>query len=183
MTRRIVLAVLGLIVVLLATVALPLGLVTAAQDRRDFTDQAKSAATTLANVAEERLGDRASGHALRHLIASLGLDGDLVRVLDPAGSRVDGTRQAPQVTAAQRGRGYTATQPVAYQLDDYVLVVAPIRNDNGNANLGVVALARPTSPVHPRTALLWVLIGGVWAAGRLPAALVAIGLARWVRKP
>ena len=183
MTRRIVLAVLGLIVVLLATVALPLGLVTAAQDRRDFTDQAKSAATTLANVAEERLGDRTSGHALRHLIASFGRDGDLVRVLDRAGSRVDGTRQAPQVTPAQRRRGYTATQPVAYQLDDYVLVVAPIRNDNGNANLGVVALARPTSTVDHRIALLWALIGSVSAAGLLAAALVAIGLARWVRKP
>lgn len=183
MTRRIVLAVLGLIVVLLGTVALPLGLVTAAQDRRDFTDETKSAAATLANVAEERLGDRASGHALRHLVADLGRDGDLVRVLDRAGSRVDGTAGPPPVSAAQLSRGRTATQPVAYEFDDYVLAIAPIRNDSGTANLGVVVLTRPTSTVDHRIALLWALIGGVSAAGLLAAALVAIGLARWVSRP
>jgi signal transduction histidine kinase len=183
MTRRIVLAVLGLIVVLLGTVALPLGLVTAGQDRRDFTDQAKSVASTLANVAEERLGDGASGRPLRRLVASLGRDGDLVLVTDRAGSRVEGTPRSPQVTGAQLRRGRAATQPAAYGLDGYVLAVAPVRNDDGTADLGVVAVARPTAALDARIALLWTVIGSVTAAGLLAAALVAVGLARWVSKP
>jgi signal transduction histidine kinase len=182
-TRRIVLAVLGLIVVLLATIALPLGLLTAAQDRRDFTDETKSTATTLANVAEERLGDRSSGGPVHRLVTDLGRDGDLVWVLDRADSRIDGTARPPQVTANELSQARAATEPATYQLDDYVLVVVPIRNDDGTGNLGVVALARPTASVDHRIALLWTLIGGVSAAGLLVAALVAIGLARWVSRP
>jgi signal transduction histidine kinase len=182
-TRRIVASVLGLIVVLLGTIALPLGLLTAGQDRRDFTDAAKSTAATLANVAEERLGDHASGRPAHRLVADLGRDGDRVLVLDRAGARIDGTARRPQVTAAQLGRARAATTGAVYPLDDYVLVVVPVRNDNGTASLGVVALARPTAAVDHRIALLWTLIGSVAAAGLLVAALVAIGLARWVSRP
>jgi signal transduction histidine kinase len=182
-TRRIVASVLGLIVVLLGTIALPLGLLTAAQDRRDFTDATTSTAGTLANVAEERLGDHASGKPAGRLVADLSRAGDRVWVLNRAGARIAGTSQPPQVTAGQLSRGQAATQAAVYPLDDYVLVVAPIRSDNGTASLGVVALARPTASVDHRVALLWTLIGAVSAAGLLAAALVAIGLARWVSRP
>jgi signal transduction histidine kinase len=182
-TRRIVVSVLGLIVVLLGTIALPLGLLTAAQDHRDFTDATKTTAATLANVAEERLGDHTSGRPAHRLVDNLSQDGDRVLILDRAGARIDGTARPPQVTAAQLNRARTATTAAVYSLDDYVLVVAPIRNDNGTASLGVVALARPTAAVDHRVALLWTLIGAVAAAGLLLAALVAIGLARWVSRP
>ena len=52
MVGRIVLTVLALITALLAIVAVPLGLLTAAQDRKVFQDQTAAAAATLANVAE-----------------------------------------------------------------------------------------------------------------------------------
>jgi len=64
-----------------------------------------------------------------------------------------------------------------------VLAVAPVRNDDGTADLGVVAVARPTAALDARIALLWTVIGSVTAAGLLAAALVAVGLARWVSKP
>jgi signal transduction histidine kinase len=182
-TRRIVLAVLGLIAVLLGTVAVPLGLVTAAQQRRDFSDETKSAAAAVANVAEERLGDQSSATALHRVISALGRDGDRVSVFDRAGNRLDAAAHPPAVTAAQRASGLRAAQPVAYGLDDYVLVLAPIRKDNGGGNLGVVALARPTAAVDHRVAVLWGLIAVVAVAGLIAAALVAIGLARWVSRP
>src|ERR1019366_6717582 len=50
MTRRIVLTVLALITALQGIIAVPLGLITAGQDRRDFRDETLAAATTLANV-------------------------------------------------------------------------------------------------------------------------------------
>ena len=59
MTRRIIIAVMALITALLAILAVPLGLLTAAQERRAFTDETTATAIALANVAEERIGDRA----------------------------------------------------------------------------------------------------------------------------
>ena len=52
MTRRIVLSVLLLIAAVIGAVAVPLGLLTASQDRHDFTDETTATASTLANVAE-----------------------------------------------------------------------------------------------------------------------------------
>ena len=46
-----------------------------------------------------------------------------------------------------------------------------------------MALARPTSTVEQRIALLWTVIAVIAGAGLVAAALVAIGLARWVSLP
>ena len=169
--------------VLLGDVALPLGLVTAAQDRRDFTDETDIRGDARwRNVAEERLDDGTSGAGLdrtgRQLAATATASGSLT-----ARAPGRGTASRRQATAAQLSRGRRRPRPAAYQLDDYVLVVAPVRSDNGTGSLGAVALARPTAPVDQRIALLWTLIGAVSAAGLLAAALVAIGLARWVSRP
>jgi signal transduction histidine kinase len=184
-TRRIVLSVLALIVVLLGTVALPLGLLTAAQDRRDFTDETKATATTLANVAEERLDDHESPKAMDRLVASLGRQGDLVTVYDQAGAPVAATPTAPPVTPAQLRATRQAAQPSVYTPEDYVLVAGPVRKDSGTGkgNVGTVVLARPTAAVEQRITVLWSLIAAVSLAGLLAAAAVAIGLARWVSRP
>src|SRR5580692_9258575 len=126
MTRRIVLAILALIAVLLGTVALPLGLLTAAQDRRDFTDDTKSTATALANVVEERLDDHSSQRPMDRLVATLGRSGYLVRVYDQAGAPVASTRAVPPVTAAQLTAARKAAQLAVYMPDDFVLVTSPV---------------------------------------------------------
>ena len=182
MTRRIVLAVLALIMLALGAVAVPLGLLTAAQVRHDSSIETSASATTLANVAEEWLGDRTDGKALRRLVAALGRNGDLISVSDPAGAKIVGTARVPVVTAGQLEHARTVTQPTVYDHDDYILVITPIVNDTAR-NVGDVALARPTTSVERRIALTWALIAGVAAAGLLAAALVAISLARWVRRP
>jgi signal transduction histidine kinase len=182
-TRRIVLSVLALIAVLLGTVALPLGLLTAGQDRRDFTDETRSATTTLANVAEERLDDHANPRAMDHLVSALGKQGDLVTVYDQAGNPVAATPTGPPVTAAQLAAARQADQAAVYLPDDYVLVTGPVRKDSGTGNVGTVVLARPTATVDRRITLLWSLIAAVSGAGLLAAAAVAIGLARWVSRP
>src|ERR1039458_4429302 len=91
MTRRIVLTVLALITALQGIIAVPLGLIPAGQDRRDFRDETLAAATTLANVAEERLGDHSHGPALARSIAQLQRGGDEVSVSDKTGARIAGT--------------------------------------------------------------------------------------------
>src|SRR5260370_30829936 len=51
MARRIMLGVLALIVALLGIIVVPLGLITAGQDRRDFQAESLAAPATLAHVA------------------------------------------------------------------------------------------------------------------------------------
>ena len=76
MARRIILAVLALITALLATLAVPLGLLTAAQDRRDFTQETTATAITLANIAEERITDHVQSPALDRSVSELSRQGD-----------------------------------------------------------------------------------------------------------
>jgi signal transduction histidine kinase len=183
MTRRIVLSVLLLIAAVIGAVAVPLGLLTASQDRHDFTDETTATASTLANVAEERLDDGSSPRALHRLIRQLGRDGDKIGVFDKAGRLVYGTRPAGAVSLGQLAVARGASTPLAYPGDGSLLVVAPVRNDDETGNVGTVALQRPTTTVDHRITVLWWLIGLVAAAGLLAAAIVAFALARWVRRP
>src|SRR5215469_2601868 len=107
MARRIVLAVLALVAVLLGVVAVPLGLITTSQDRHDFRDEAVVSARTVANVAEERLDDQKNGPALDRLVSILGNSQYRVTVYDAAGSRIAGSAAAPPLPAARLERART----------------------------------------------------------------------------
>src|SRR5271165_4543538 len=150
----------------------------------DFRDETIASATTLANVAEERLDDGNGDLALARTVAQLGRAGDSVSVLNAAGMRIAGTPSRPVVSTAQLSRSQASGTGV-YTGDDWILVVMPVRRDSIKSTkfLGTVVLERPTTAVDRRVALLWTLIAGVAGAGLVAAALVAIGLARWVSKP
>jgi signal transduction histidine kinase len=181
--RRIVLAVLALVAAVLGTVAVPLGVITTAQDERAFRDEAVAAATTLANVAEERLDDGVHGAALGRTVRQLAHGGDRVVVLDRAGRPVAGTAVRPAVTTAQLARAHATRTTATYAADDRLLIVVPVRSDSGIGTVGVVCLSRPTAVVDHQATLLWGVIAAVATAGMLAAALVAIALARWLSKP
>jgi signal transduction histidine kinase len=181
--RRIVLAVLALVIVALSAVALPLGLVTANQDRRDYQIEALASAVTLANVAEEHLDDHINGPALGRTVRQLGSNGDRVSVLSADGRRIAGTAARPPVTAAQLSRAGHARMPAIYEPDDWLLAVMPVLRDSRDGHVGAVVLARPTAPVSERIARLWSLIAAACAAALLAAALVAVALAGWVNRP
>ncbi|MFY9888218.1 MAG: HAMP domain-containing sensor histidine kinase [Streptosporangiaceae bacterium] len=183
MTRRIVLAVLALVAAVLGVVAVPLGVITANQDTRDFRDEAAASATTLANAAEERLDDGASIAPLDRAVRQLSRDGDLVSVLNKAGAKVAGTSVSPPVAASQIRPAVAAQRPATYPADGWFTVVQPVLHDSGRGTVGVVVLARSTTPIDQRVALLWTVIAAIATAGLLAAALVAVGLARWVSRP
>ena len=183
MARRIVLSVLVLVAAVIGVVAVPLGLLTASQDTRSFRDEAVTSAITLANVAEERLDDGASMLSLDRTVHQLSGAGDLVSVYNRAGRRIAGTAQRPAVTAAQLARATAAGATSTYPADDRFVVVTPIVSDAGKGTLGSTVLARSTAAVKQRIAVLWGVIAAVATAGLVAAALVAIGLARWVRRP
>jgi signal transduction histidine kinase len=183
MARRIVLAVLALVVAILGVVAIPLGLTTASQDRRDFQDVTVTTATTMANVAEERIDDGAAPTSLNRLVGSLTRANDKVSVYGRTGAVIASTHPPPAVRPGWLAKARTSANPAVYQLDDAIAVVAPVRNDDGNATIGVAVLVRPTAPVDRRVTAVWALIAGVSVAGLLAAALIAFGLTRWVSRP
>jgi signal transduction histidine kinase len=178
--RRIALAVLALIIGLLAVVVIPLGLLVSAQDRRDFQASTATAATTVANVAEERLNDHAHGTALSRSIHEMGRQGDRLAVYNSAGQLVAST-------SAQPAFRHTVRPPIrdqaAYPSGDRLVVLAPVVPDGGSGSVGTVVLSRSTAGLNHRVMVLWSLIGGVAAVGLVGAALVAVGLARWLSGP
>jgi len=182
MTRRIILAILALICALLAAVAIPLGLIAAAHDRQDYQDQAVATARSLASVAEEKLADHERGAALTATIAQIRGRGDQLGIYGRAGALIAGTG-LPAATAQVRqvlaGGAAATIRPAGHAL----LVVRPVRSDEGHQTVGAVALARPAGPLGHRLALLWAWLGAVSLAGLAAGALVAIALARWVSSP
>jgi signal transduction histidine kinase len=182
MARRIVLTVLALITVLLAVVAVPLGLLTAAQDRKDFRDETTAATATLANVAEERISDGTNGSALARTIRELARQGDRVTVYSAAGRPVAGSG-GPRTAGGRVTAGAPASAPHSYAAPGRLIVTAPIVPDSGTGAIGTAALSRSTAPLDHRIAVLWALIAAVSAVGLLTATVVAIGLARWASRP
>jgi signal transduction histidine kinase len=184
MARRIVLAVLALVAAVLGIVAVPLGVITTGQDMRSFQNETLASATTLANVAEERLDDHVHGLALSRTVRELSQHGDKVVVLDRSGHQVAGTTGRPTVAPAVLARATASRRTISYRSDDWFLVVTPIVRDSGGGGvIGTVVLGRPTATVDRQTAVLWGVIAAIATAGLLAAALVAVGLARWVRRP
>src|SRR6266581_3435698 len=183
MARRIMLAVMALIVALLGIIAVPLGLITAGQDRRDFHSETLTAAATLANVAEERLGDRSHGLALARVIAGLARSGDQLSVYDNAGIRQGGTAAFPVLSSRLVHHVVADAAPVLYPAEDRLIVVAPVFREDGHAAIGAVMLSRSSGELDHRLAVLWTWLGAVSAAGLLAAVLVSVALARWVGRP
>jgi signal transduction histidine kinase len=181
MARRIVLAVLALITALLAILAVPLGLLTAAQDRRYFTDETTDTAMALANVAEERVGDHVRSPALDRSVRDLTQQGDRVAVDDAAGREIAGTPVTPQSGRLAPGSPSTAVRSSI--ADGRLIVSVPIVPDSGSGAIGTVVLSRSTEPLGHRVVVLWTLIGMVSAAGLLAAAAIAAGFARWASRP
>jgi signal transduction histidine kinase len=181
--RRIILSVLALIAAVIGFIAVPLGIIAAGQDRRAYQDETVASATTLANIAEERLDDGVVSPALGHAVGQLGRNGYRVSVLDVAGRPIAGTAvppTAPPAALAGARRGHTT---VFYAGNGSIGVVMPVSGDSDRAVVGTVVTTRPTAQVDGKVALLWTLIATVAIAGLAAAALIATGLARWVSRP
>lgn len=181
MARRIILAVLALITALLATLAVPLGLLTAAQDRQDFTQAATATATALANIAEERITDHVQSPALDRSVSELTRQGDWVAAYDARGRKLAGSPGSPP------GGGETPGSPPATARSSVtngrLIVSVPIIPDSGTGTVGTVVLSRSTEPLDHRVLILWTLIAVVSAVGLIAAAAIAVGLARWASRP
>ena len=183
MARRIALVVIALVGVLLGVVAIPLGILTAHQERHDFRDDAIGASAAISGVAEEFLGDRTARTPLTRAISGMRRRGDVVAVYDRAGRLVAGSGAVPGLSAALLARARTDKATRVYSAAERLLVITPVTSDGHVLRLGTVVLSRSAEPIDHRLGVLRAWLALVSVAGLLAAAFIATALARWVGRP
>lgn len=177
MTRRIMVSFLAVLVVVIAAIIVPLGVIVTAQQRHDFTDSARAAARSLASLAEEQLDDHASPAALPRLLATAAGAGDRVAVLDRAGTIVATTAQQPSAAAVAAVR---AGQPLP-DVEGRIVVTAPV--SDGARAAGTIILARDSTSLGDQTRTLWLTLSGAALLALIIGTAVGWSLGRWISRP
>ncbi|HLI38061.1 MAG TPA: HAMP domain-containing sensor histidine kinase [Streptosporangiaceae bacterium] len=184
MTRRVLAAMLGFTLVLLAGVVVPLGLVTAQRDRQVFADRALAAAGAAAASAEEQLTDHLHAASRPGVLAYRPppVGADRVGIYDISGrplSRAAAALATPaEVTSALHGR--TAVRWRS-RPGDTLLVVVPVHEDT--RVVGALALARPTGALEGQLGSLWAGLALTAALAAALAAALSFALSRWAGLP
>ncbi|MGW2371017.1 MULTISPECIES: sensor histidine kinase [Kitasatospora] len=184
MTRRIVLALLALTVVLVAAAAVPLGLSITQREHLAFRDKAQAATRVIAASAEEYLSDRAPADAMNADLSDVAKAGDCAAVYEANGRLVAATPcQAAQAPEARELAAETLTgrEPEPPETDGRLLAAEPVGTFRQPD--GAVVLARSAAPLNTRIAVTWAWIGLVAVTGIAASALVSVRLARWVNRP
>ncbi len=194
MTRRLLLGYLGVTLFVLLSLEVPLGIQNQRTEHRDLTAKVSHDAMVLAADSEdavqaptrkqlEALAAIASDYATRTGARVVIVDGRSYALIDTS-KRVRGTESfasRPEIAAALAGkypRGVRNSQTLQERL---LYVAVPIAS--GGKVHGAIRITYPYSAVDARIRRYWLilaLIGGVVLAG---AAVVGLGLARFVTRP
>lgn len=185
MTRRILGALLGLTVALLAGVVVPLGITSADHDQQVFTDRTIAGAAALAAAAEERLADHEQGIPTPSApsVPPALVDRDATAVYDSTGTLFQHSASAVPVRPADVTSalaGHTVRRWLE-QPRDALLVLRPAYS--GVRIVGVAAVLRDADPLIEQTTHLWLGLGLAGIAAVLLAGGLSVALARWVGRP
>lgn len=191
MTRRIALAVMALVTVLLVLAVVPLGLSLAGRERTSFRDDAEAADRVLAASAEEHLSDRDSAAALQQLLQRATEQDDCAAVFDTVGHEVAATacpgQDAVQSAASREEWAGLAREAIAHsrvvtqERDDRFSVAVTVGDSTDP--VGASVLSRSAEPTNDRIATMWARLAAVGLGGLVAGALLAVVLARWVGRP
>lgn len=185
MTRRILLALLALVVSVLVAAVIPLGKKAAQDQQNSYVDDARAVARAAAAVAEEQLADHHPNPAMSRVLAAARRDRDTLVIMDSGRRVVASVGSLPDVRggpvreaireAVARG------QMESCVAQGYVSVVVPVR-DNSTV-VGTVILSRSLAPLNADVRALWLVLGLIAAAAIAACAVIAFALARWVGRP
>jgi len=182
-TRRILLAQVSLLVLLLLGAVVPLGLAAAAHDQAAFRASASGAARSLGTVAEDRLDGKRPTPQLPALMGKLVVPGDRAELMLRDGSVVTLGSPArygvPVLRAALQGQSGSAWEGAGDQRR--LLVGVPVGDQT--PPVGAVLLSRTATLLDGTIQLLWLRLAGITAVAALAAAAAALTLSRWVSRP
>ncbi|MDX6349607.1 MAG: hypothetical protein QOF84_4397 [Streptomyces sp.] len=191
MTRRIALAVMALVTVLLVLAVVPLGLSLSSRERTSFRDDVEAADRAIAAAAEEHLSDRHSTASTQQLLNGARQAGDCAAVFDSHGTLEAATscpgqkaEETEKATAdwADLARGVIAEpETAARESDDRLVVAVPI-GDTAHP-VGAAVLSRSAKSMNDRIRTMWWRLALIGAGGLIAGALLAVALARWVGRP
>ena len=190
MTRRILLALLALIIAVVFGAMIPLGVDATGHDRSSFNEEITSTAIAYAAIASATVQMRGSNNqslnkvfydvhqAGEGLEVLKGLHIQLANISMPAGS------WSQLAATAEQEKPATAAQPIMTTSGSWRIAAYPIYQTNGlGAPIGAVVLAKSVAPLNGEIRTLWLILGSVGVAALLGATLMAVWLARWVSKP
>lgn len=196
MTRRLLLGYLGVTLFVLASLEVPLGVQNQRNERRNLTANVSHDAMVLAADAEDAVQ---SANPPRRQLASLaaiasaytGTTGGRVVIVDRRGyalvdtsARVRGVESfasRPEIAAALAGRYPTGVRPSRTLHTRLLYVAVPIAS--GGQVYGAVRITYPISSVDSRIFRYWLILGLIGGVVLMGAALVGLGLARFVTRP
>lgn len=188
MTSRLLASFLLVVVVVIATFAVPLGIVAAELERQSLDAALERDAVVIAQLVEEQLEDGITAVVV-DLDAYLAEGGARIVITDAAGISVydsDATQrrdyssrpEIQQALAGQRAVG----ERTSTTLDTTLRYVAVPVLSAGEV-LGAVRLTFDTQSVRSRIASLWAVVAGVALVSLAITALVSASLVRWLLRP
>ncbi|MEY9855286.1 signal transduction histidine kinase [Catenulispora sp. GAS73] len=183
MRRRIALAFVALVAVLLVAAVLPLGAAMQSREDASFRFTTISAARQVSAAAEETLVDHHPPDAMNEAVAEAGRHGDCVAVFAGTGELVTATacgtaKDAAAITLATRAMT-TKTETTA-RADDWLRAAIPVGDEDDS---GAVVLARSAESLDHHVAVMWGWLALTAAAALALGIALAFALARWVARP
>lgn len=194
MARRILLAYVSLILVVLLVLEVPLGITFRDREVQDLRVRVQGDAVALASFAEDGLenGTEPSEQLVERAAAYTRDTGGRVVVVDasgeaildsapPAGSGLRSFASRPEIATALAGRVAAGTRR-SDTLDESLLYVAVPVASSGIVH-GAVRVTFPTSAVDARVRRNWMTLAAIGAITLAAAAVAGFALARWVVRP
>jgi signal transduction histidine kinase len=191
-TRRLLFSYLGLVLLVLAVLEIPLGIVNGRNERSNLKTEVERDAKFFASFAEDALesgsrppalGVAAADYAHRTGARVVIVDRHGISVVDTnppvSGPRTFATR--PEIKKALRGRVATGTR-FSQTLHERLLFVA-VPSSSGTHVTGAVRITYPTSSVDERVLRYWLMLLAIGGVVLVAAALVGLRFARWVSAP
>jgi signal transduction histidine kinase len=181
--RRIALAFVALVAVLLVAAVLPLGAAMQSREDESFRFTTISAARQVSAAAEETLVDHHPPEAMNEAVAEAGRHGDCVAVFAGTGELVTsttcGTAKDSAAIALATGAMASKNEATA-RADDWLRAAVPVGDEDDS---GAVVLARSAESLDHHVAVMWGWLALTAAACLGLGVALAFGLARWVARP
>jgi signal transduction histidine kinase len=196
-TRRLLVASIGLTVVVLIVLVVPLGLSFADREREDLLAGVERDAVAIAFYVEDELDPEATdvgidvqavaeGYQQRTGGRVVVVDGLGISVADsdpPPGSAASGRdfTSRPEVATALAGSVSRGTRRSTTLGEGFVFVAVPVAS--GGLVDGAVRITYPTGAVDSRVRRNWLVLGGLSAVTLATAAVISLVLASSVTRP